>query len=713
MSTRATSVRTQIPLDVWTPEGVEGMKKDAIKNTAKVIKKAARGSLQASMALATFSEQIAARYRREVLSLFLDYLWNAEEKLQDMLSKRPFLASFVLGIFSGIHKLCSWFEGDVLVEQMLFENWENLVRWIKGFCDAFGSKGTPFPGDTSGLTYTEWYARLVWILTAPPLPLDKTRLTQMWEMSIARSALYQLWVHDDPDLDRELVARCSEALSIVLEYGHAQSFPEIDVASELVEKSCIGVEGVARLALSRLTASLKGGDVEKSREFAQIVCAFVNHCDDHPLCMATLEKKAIPLLTKVFVNYARLSLEKEIHVLCRYFMDEFVHSLGYLYTLSPGCPYICQALHNNLLHGIVACTSNLQVFSEEFTKGVNFLLGFVFPTHLVYLTFITALQAAVETLNEKEVENWVLQSSVRSDWICFERCLLERIIYKGLYFKKATSVLRTAMCDQCKKAEDKSKLKLCAGCQGPYYCSKECQLKHWKFGGHREVCKGMSDDMREGLGHREDRKFGAFLVARDVSRHIECLRQMARKEFGGGANTSGLPPYGYSVDYSDYPPKLGVFKIGDKDFGDYDDDSKNLEELREEARLGGQNGEPRLYKFSIHVGKNVVMRTSGNVETRKEPTLESIQSGGFFPSMVLRAPGVDADGKELQVGPDMVDMVLASFPPEVRSGEGLHKYWENGNADSGGAGVGNVTLATKLLQTLNKLYAIASLAGTP
>ena len=29
-------MRTQIPLDVWTPEGVEGMKKDVMRNTAKV-----------------------------------------------------------------------------------------------------------------------------------------------------------------------------------------------------------------------------------------------------------------------------------------------------------------------------------------------------------------------------------------------------------------------------------------------------------------------------------------------------------------------------------------------------------------------------------------------------------------------------------------------------------------------------------------------------
>lgn len=34
-----------------------------------------------------------------------------------------------------------------------------------------------------------------------------------------------------------------------------------------------------------------------------------------------------------------------------------------------------------------------------------------------------------------------------------------------------------------------SKLRRCSGCLAVYYCCKECQIQHWREGGHREVCR--------------------------------------------------------------------------------------------------------------------------------------------------------------------------------------------------------------------------------
>jgi len=43
-------------------------------------------------------------------------------------------------------------------------------------------------------------------------------------------------------------------------------------------------------------------------------------------------------------------------------------------------------------------------------------------------------------------------------------------------------------CERCGKTEDLLK---CARCKIVSYCSKECQVFHWKQGGHREICGAM------------------------------------------------------------------------------------------------------------------------------------------------------------------------------------------------------------------------------
>jgi hypothetical protein len=43
-------------------------------------------------------------------------------------------------------------------------------------------------------------------------------------------------------------------------------------------------------------------------------------------------------------------------------------------------------------------------------------------------------------------------------------------------------------CNECLTPGTPDKIKVCGGCRGAYYCSKECQAKAWK-GGHKEECR--------------------------------------------------------------------------------------------------------------------------------------------------------------------------------------------------------------------------------
>ncbi|XP_067683775.1 histone-lysine N-methyltransferase EHMT1-like [Haliotis asinina] len=51
------------------------------------------------------------------------------------------------------------------------------------------------------------------------------------------------------------------------------------------------------------------------------------------------------------------------------------------------------------------------------------------------------------------------------------------------------AALKTTRCVECGD-QPITGLKTCGQCQGPLYCSKECQRKHWKEGGHKKECRG-------------------------------------------------------------------------------------------------------------------------------------------------------------------------------------------------------------------------------
>lgn len=48
-------------------------------------------------------------------------------------------------------------------------------------------------------------------------------------------------------------------------------------------------------------------------------------------------------------------------------------------------------------------------------------------------------------------------------------------------------------CEVCgvTRGQEGVKLRVCNGCDRVRYCSPECQMQHWKQGGHRQECKRM------------------------------------------------------------------------------------------------------------------------------------------------------------------------------------------------------------------------------
>jgi len=69
---------------------------------------------------------------------------------------------------------------------------------------------------------------------------------------------------------------------------------------------------------------------------------------------------------------------------------------------------------------------------------------------------------------------------------------------------KAALFLSTTSCCQCLKTIRNSAVKRCSNCQRTVYCSRECQVNHWKTGGHKWDCKQMA--IANALTVKGDRK---------------------------------------------------------------------------------------------------------------------------------------------------------------------------------------------------------------
>ena len=55
------------------------------------------------------------------------------------------------------------------------------------------------------------------------------------------------------------------------------------------------------------------------------------------------------------------------------------------------------------------------------------------------------------------------------------------------YFKMMDAQTTQIECAYCQKPQGATKFEFCSVCKKVYYCSKDCQVKHWKAG-HKTIC---------------------------------------------------------------------------------------------------------------------------------------------------------------------------------------------------------------------------------
>jgi hypothetical protein len=125
---------------------------------------------------------------------------------------------------------------------------------------------------------------------------------------------------------------------------------------------------------------------------------------------------------------------------------------------------------------------------------VNSLRGFV---------SLTTQEPTIPTKLHKPGTFKTIDKDARQFWMHLPEMLKHTL--PGSLFK------RCIVCDACQSDWNKEKVKisLCKGCRCVCYCSRDCQMKHWKEGGHKDVCQAVQEHVKV---NKDQHSYGSSLV---------------------------------------------------------------------------------------------------------------------------------------------------------------------------------------------------------
>ncbi|KLO16510.1 hypothetical protein SCHPADRAFT_995084 [Schizopora paradoxa] len=656
-----------------TKEDLQRLMVEFSTNPSEFVRRASGGHLAETVALAMFAPLVPTKYHREVFSLFLKFLQEAEPVFENLGSQQSSCTLVVIKILGGVGRSSSYFQGDKTIALTFAKNWEMVVRWICRLYDHFKSTLDPFPG--SGISYDDWYSSIALTLFAANATVG--HVTKLWSVSDARHALYRLWLLDGPDRNDRLVPLCAAVLGslILRQYEY-----DADFVTELIKFSGLGEEGLAHRAMTHLIKALKSGDVEDIRDNAELTLALVSS-RDHPMRLVLLKKKAVPFLTKAFVALTCINQGREGDS-DPIFIEDFLTHFEYITEPGGGYPHILQSLHHGFLLGLVNYGTLLGALHQKAIDATKHIIGNLMIKYLSFYSFLLGVLKAVKDINQDDVNQKIDRGVLKAHWSQFECYLLERSAYKALFELSIVSDFGVGTCAQCGKREVRNSFQKCAGCGNVLYCSKDCQVEHWKSGGHRATCKETPDDVRG--WDRRDRKFSECVALFDFYRHSTSLHRLAIKRSclpSISSDHSTSLPYGCSIDYSTVPPTLDVFRAEEDGRGE-DIVKAYYERLR--MNLLSQTGE-RFFKIilpkgnlslkQINLGGDTLQHTGDNAKVLEEHGLLS-----------RRSPGVDRDGVPMRVIPDQIDAVLEQLSP-AKVQMGTHFRWNLCKPNQGHANV--------------------------
>ena len=160
-------------------------------------------------------------------------------------------------------------------------------------------------------------------------------------------------------------------------------------------------------------------------------------------------------------------------------------------------------------------------------------------------------------------------------------------------------ILMPRACGSCGRAEDQGeKFFHCARCKVVSYCSKACQVNHWKRGGHKQECappeaqepaKPASLKTKGGAAEEPEGSRAAVKSVDDEPSKPMNKKPPAKSSSAAGHNSSSAGGAAAAAEGADKPPCHIVARVdaegNELSFGEHDDCSICLDKLRQPIKL--------------------------------------------------------------------------------------------------------------------------------
>ncbi|KAK6983994.1 hypothetical protein R3P38DRAFT_3292910 [Favolaschia claudopus] len=212
--------------------------------------------------------------------------------------------------------------------------------------------------------------------------------------------------------------------------------------------------------------------------------------------------------------------------------------LSTLIASQPGYTALIDALDAGLLRVLMSCTIRYPKTSSHSadtpTEMASLIRAFaerIIPSGMVYFRVLSSLAAALaQARGIWQSTRFSEAEGGRELWREFFEITGERIPLLERYVLSDGYGCRRCDNPGCTVSQKPYQFKRCAGCHKKYYCSRDCQARDWKHGGHREECRSVLNysQLIFKLGAR-DEAFLHCIVSRDMTALKAEIAQMRRE----------------------------------------------------------------------------------------------------------------------------------------------------------------------------------------